>query len=208
MLKHLYQIKTIALIVGVMIFSPLANANQCGAPAPLSADRQLHELDVPDLTKKEAKALNKFLSRFRKRRHGERLVEKCEGKKGVFLKENQTFSEGLNVDEGSSDSYRFRSKLKERKGSVVREPVFFLKVNDQLNYGEADSSSSYMPVKILAMSKNELRFLRFFRVNRRGAGSSIFEIYYAIVWQGKDVLFSTTTYINGIFFSEVKSKLR
>lgn len=191
-----------------MIFSPLAYAVECGEPAPLSVDRQFPELEVPDLTKNESKALNKFLSRFRKRLRGERVVETCEGKRNVFTRERQVFSEGLDVDEGINDSYRFDSKLVERKGDLVREPRFFLKVDDQLRYGEVDTSSLYMPVKILAMDKDELRYVRLFRVNRRGGGSSIFEIYYSIVWQGKRVSFDTTTYINGFFFSEVKSELR
>jgi len=164
--------------------------------------------DVPDLTKTEIKSLNKFLSRFRKRFRGERVVETCVGKGGVFTREKRVFSEDLDVDEGLNDSYRFDSQLVERNEGLVRSPKFFLKVDDQLSYGETDSSRLYMPVKILAMSKNELRYLRLFRVNRRGGGSSIFEVYYSIVWQGKNVLFDTATYVNGFFFSEVNAKLR
>lgn len=208
-LKHsMYLLKYVALIVSVLIYSSSVYAVQCGEPAPLSADRQFAELGVPDLTKTEVKSLNKFLSRFRKRLRGERIVETCVGRGGAFTREKQIFSEDLDVDEGLNDGYHFDSQLVERSEGLVRSPRFFLQVDGRLSYGETDSSRLYMPVKILAMSKNELRYLRLFRVNRRGGGSSIFEVYHSIVWQGKNVLFDTTTYVNGFFFSEVNAKLR
>ncbi|PCH64627.1 MAG: hypothetical protein COC09_01415 [Gammaproteobacteria bacterium] len=200
--------KHISLFIVMIISSTPVFAIECCSVAPLSENRQFSELEVPELTKTEAKKLNKFLSRFRKRFHGERVVETCAGRRGIFTREKQIFAEGLDVNEGLNDHYRFYSKLVERKGGLVRAPIYFLGVNDELEYGEIDSSSFYAPVKILAMSKDELRYMRLFRVNRRGVGSSIFEIYYSISFKGKNVFFQTETYANGFFASEERSKLR